>query len=119
LGVGSGVQLLGVTSPWGLVRGIHAADTPHYPPARPTTAVAFSAHEGRRRWPTFAADARMNLRKRISVIVPTTPHSSIAADEVPLKVGANSHFDAALILINGLVAIGLHNGGPFGMARRL
>ncbi|EVT69450.1 hypothetical protein X548_15895 [Stenotrophomonas maltophilia 5BA-I-2] len=34
-------------------------------------------------------------------------------------MGANSHFDAALILINGLVAIGLHNGGPFGMARRL
>ncbi|MET4598592.1 hypothetical protein, partial [Stenotrophomonas sp. 2694] len=31
LGVGSGVQLLGVTSPWGLVRGIHAADTPAQP----------------------------------------------------------------------------------------
>jgi len=81
--------------------------------------LSAATHEGLRRWPTFAADARMNLRKRISVIVPTTPHSSIAADEVPLKVGANSHFDAALILINGLVAIGLHNGGPFGMARSL
>ncbi|WP_312109890.1 hypothetical protein [Stenotrophomonas indicatrix] len=76
-------------------------------------------HEGLRRSPTFATDARMNLRTRISVIVPTPPHSSMAADEVPLKVGANSHFDAALILINGLVAIGLHNDGPFGMARRL
>ncbi|WP_333623677.1 hypothetical protein, partial [Stenotrophomonas indicatrix] len=90
------------------------------PSTRPTLMNRFApTHEGLRRSPTFAADTRMNLRKRISVIVPTTPHSSVAADEVPLKVGANSHFDAALILINGLVAIGLHNGGPFGMARRL
>ncbi|MBM9924306.1 hypothetical protein, partial [Stenotrophomonas lactitubi] len=89
------------------------------PSTRPPMNRFAATHEGLRRSPTFAADARMNLRKRISVIVPTTPHSSIAADEVPLKVGANSHFDAALILINGLVAIGLHNGGPFGMARRL
>ena len=31
---------------------------------------------------------------------------------------SGSHFYAALILINGLVVIGLHNGGPFGTARR-
>ena len=31
---------------------------------------------------------------------------------------AGSHFYTALILINGLVVIGLHNGGPFGTARR-
>ncbi|WP_354276097.1 hypothetical protein, partial [Stenotrophomonas sp. 2694] len=37
LGVGSGVQLLGVTSPWGLGRGIHAADTPATGPTPPST----------------------------------------------------------------------------------
>ncbi|WP_206753334.1 hypothetical protein, partial [Stenotrophomonas maltophilia] len=36
LGVGSDVQLPGVTSPWGLGRGIHAADTPPEP-TRPAT----------------------------------------------------------------------------------
>ena len=34
------------------------------------------------------------------------------------KTLAGSHFYTALILINGLVVIGLHNGGPFGTARR-
>ncbi|WP_219927812.1 hypothetical protein, partial [Stenotrophomonas sp. HMWF023] len=98
---------------------IHGVPREPHPPGQPRLLLSAATHGGLRRSPTFAADARMNLRKRISVIVPTTPHSSMAADEVPLKVGANSHFDAALILINGLVAIGLHNGGPFGMARRL
>ncbi|MDF2482352.1 MAG: hypothetical protein K0R79_2709, partial [Stenotrophomonas indicatrix] len=37
LGVGSGVQLLGVTSPWGLGSRIHAADTPHSDTAPPLT----------------------------------------------------------------------------------
>ncbi|WP_219631332.1 hypothetical protein, partial [Stenotrophomonas maltophilia] len=37
LGVGSGVQLPGVTSPWGLGRGIHAADTPATGPTPSST----------------------------------------------------------------------------------
>jgi len=45
-------------------------------------------------------------------------HDSTPADESPQKTLAGSHFYTALILINGLVVIGLHNGGPFGMARR-
>ena len=51
-------------------------------PALPMNRFA-ATHKGLRRSPTFAADVRMNLRKRISVIVPTTPHSSMSADEVP------------------------------------
>jgi hypothetical protein len=39
-------------------------------------------------------------------------------DQFPEKMLAGSHFYSALILINGLVVIGLHNGGPFGTARR-
>jgi len=61
----------------------------------------------------------LNLRNPCCANVLRPPPVGTTHDEVPLKVGANSHFDAALILINGLVAIGLHNGGPFGMARRL
>jgi hypothetical protein len=45
--------------------------------------LSAATHEGLRRSPTFATDARMNLRKHVSVIVPTPPHSSMAADEVP------------------------------------
>ncbi|WP_180876842.1 hypothetical protein [Stenotrophomonas maltophilia] len=48
-----------------------------------------------------------------------TTRSSRSADQSPKKTLSSSHFYAALILINGLVAIGLHNGGPFGTARRL
>ncbi|WP_329843629.1 hypothetical protein, partial [Stenotrophomonas sepilia] len=44
--VGSGVQLLGVTSPWGLGRGIHAADTPATGPTPPSTV---SCHLSERR----------------------------------------------------------------------
>lgn len=44
--------------------------------------------------------------------------SNTVSDQCPQKMLCGSHFDAALILINGLVAIGLHNGGPFGTARR-
>ncbi|WP_146256231.1 hypothetical protein [Stenotrophomonas maltophilia] len=45
--------------------------------------------------------------------------NSRSADQSPKKTLSGSHFYTALILINGLVAIGLHNGGPFGTARRL
>jgi hypothetical protein len=40
------------------------------------------------------------------------------SDQSPRKTLSGSHFYTALILINGLVVIGLHNGGPFGTARR-
>ncbi|WP_230113385.1 hypothetical protein, partial [Stenotrophomonas lactitubi] len=57
------------------------------PPGQPSGSQRFTrptqTHEGLRRSPTFATDARMNLRKHVSVIVPTPPHSSMAADEVP------------------------------------
>jgi len=48
----------------------------------------------------------------------TTMRRNTLPDESPQKTLAGSHFYTALILINGLVVIGLHNGGPFGTARR-
>ncbi|HID7842735.1 TPA: hypothetical protein ACXIC2_004046, partial [Stenotrophomonas maltophilia] len=61
----------------------------------------------------------LTLRNARCGSVLTTLHDSTPADQSPQKTLAGSHFYAALILINGLVVIGLHNGGPFGTARRL
>ncbi|HIE1604687.1 TPA: hypothetical protein ACXJF1_004029, partial [Stenotrophomonas maltophilia] len=61
----------------------------------------------------------LTLRNARCGSVLITMQDSTLADQSPQKTLAGSHFYAALILINGLVVIGLHNGGPFGTARRL
>ena len=60
----------------------------------------------------------LTLRNARCGSVLTTMHGSTPTDQSPEKALAGSHFYSALILINGLVVIGLHNGGPFGTARR-
>ena len=60
----------------------------------------------------------LTLRNARCGSVLTTMHDSTPNDQSPEKALAGSHFYSALILINGLVVIGLHNGGPFGTARR-
>jgi hypothetical protein len=60
----------------------------------------------------------LTLRNACCGSVLTTTHAATLADQSPKNMRSGSHFYAALILINGLVVIGLHNGGPFGTARR-
>ncbi|MGY5981365.1 hypothetical protein ACS9ZN_21500, partial [Stenotrophomonas pavanii] len=72
-----------------------------------------STHEGLRRWLET-----LTLRSACCGSVLTTMRSNTPTDQSPQKTLAGSHFYTALILINGLVVIGLHNGGPFGTARR-
>ncbi|WP_220084373.1 hypothetical protein, partial [Stenotrophomonas maltophilia] len=60
----------------------------------------------------------LTLRNACCGSVPTATRGRPPTDQSPEKLLMGSHFYAALILINGLVVIGLHNGGPFGTARR-
>ncbi len=92
---------------------------PRTQPDRPTRGFSFPRPP--RHHPRGAAPLAGNfltLRNARCGSVLTTMHGSTPADQSPEKTLAGSHFYSALILINGLVVIGLHNGGPFGTARR-
>ena len=115
--------LAGVSAAWmrlpslqGRIHGVPRVPNLTGPPA----ASAFRDHP--RHHPRGAAPLAGNfltLRNARCGSVLTTMQDSTLADQSPQKTLAGSHFYAALILINGLVVIGLHNGGPFGTARRL
>ena len=99
--------------------GTDSRRPPRTQPDRPTRGFSFPRPP--RHHPRGAAPMAGNfltLRNASYGSVLTTLHDSTPADQSPQKTLAGSHFYAALILINGLVVIGLHNGGPFGTARR-
>lgn len=85
------------------------------PAPRPHPRTAFRDHP---RGAAPLAEDFLALRIARCGSVLTTMRRNTLPDESPQKTLAGSHFYTALILINGLVVIGLHNGGPFGTARR-
>ncbi len=92
---------------------------PRTQPDRPTRGFCFPRPP--RHHPRGAAPLAGNsltLRSACCGSVLTTMRCNTPTDQSPQKTLAGSHFYTALILINGLVVIGLHNGGPFGTARR-
>ncbi len=92
--------------------------SPRCPPTRPALSnPAFTDHLHPRGVAPLAGTF-LTLRNACCGSVLTTTRGGPPTDQRPEKLLRGSHFYAALILINGLVVIGLHNGGPFGTARR-
>ena len=98
-----------LTSLQGRIHGVPRVPNPTGPPA----ASAFSDQLHPRGAAPLAGNF-LTLRNARCGSVLTTMHGSTPADQSPQKMLAGSHFYSALILINGLVVIGLHNGGPLG-----
>ncbi|WP_204303201.1 hypothetical protein, partial [Stenotrophomonas maltophilia] len=92
--------------------------SPQCPPTRPALSNPAFSDQFHPRGAAPLAGTFLTLRNARCGSVLTTMHGSTPTDQSPQKTLAGSHFYSALILINGLVVIGLHNGGPFGTARR-